>query len=145
MSGFTHPGDKELIELLRDWQAKEKDSIALAREIQRRSRNSITRLVMEIIAHDSVLHHRVEQFLLDTVEKSSVMIQPEEVEAVWEMIDQYNELEKSALDLVERSQNLPDVTPVQRMLLDYLQRDERRHDNLLKRLEEIKIKLHPGA
>jgi len=147
VNGLSNPveTESELLGLLRDWQAKEKDSIAMARETQRRSRNAVVRLVMEIIAHDAVLHHRVEQFLLDSIEKSTTMAQPDEVDIVWSMIAQHNELEKSVLELAQRAQKLPAGTTMPDFLIDYLVEDERKHDALLERLEEIKIKLHPSV
>ncbi len=142
--GNTNDIQTELIETLKAWQKVEKDSIAMARETQRKSRNALVRLVMEILAHDSVLHHRVQQFLLDNIEKSSLTLQPEELDTVWEMIEKHIEFEKKILELANKAQSATELK-VPSFLLNYLLKDEEKHDALLERLEEIKVNMHPYA
>lgn len=142
--GKTDDIQADLIDTIKTWQSVEKDSIAMARETQRKSRNAVVRLVMEIIAHDSVLHHRVQQFLLDNIEKSSLTLQPEELDAVWEMIEKHIEFEKQTIELANKAKSATNSL-VPRFLLNYLLKDEEKHDALLERLEEIKVNMHPYA
>jgi hypothetical protein len=102
------------------------------------------RQVMEIIRNDSVQHHRVQQFIVDTVTKTPVQLKPEELAEIWDEIEKHDEVER---EVVELGKSLRDSCPsfVQRALLDYLVYDEQKHDMLLGELEKFKKNLYPYA
>ena len=39
---------------------------------------------MEIIRHDSEMHHRVQQVLLDSMEKQAITLTPDELGDIWD-------------------------------------------------------------
>lgn len=128
---------KRTIELLRHWQALERDAVETTAEIMEQTDNLLIRQVMEIIRNDSVQHHRVQQFMIDTMTKSAVTLSAEEFAEIWSRIEEHDELERETIDLAK--QLLDETTdPVLRVLLQYLITDERKHDMILGELEQLK-------
>lgn len=108
----------------------------MTREIQSKTENPLLRLVMEIIAHDSAMHRRVQQFIIDSIEKKHVSLQLEDLETFRDVIEKHADKEKSAIALAEEAREYTDLF-VPRYLFGYLLEDERKHDLLLDRFEEI--------
>jgi rubrerythrin len=92
---------------------------------------------MEIIRHDSLMHHRVQQFLIDSVTKEDVPVTREDVQEVWEKIEAHDRMEKKTIQMAEELKNKA-WNPVHKQLFDYLLRDEAKHDSLLEQLNEVK-------
>jgi len=136
--------EEKLVKAMRKWQAVEDESIRMTKTIQAKTDNPLVRLVMEIIAHDSAMHRRVQQFVIDSVETSPIQLAPEDLEKIWDHIEQHIAEEKKTLELADEAR-LSTRFFVQRYLLNYLLEDERKHDLLLERLEEIKNRMYPYA
>ena len=136
--------EEKLVKAMRKWQAVEDESIRMTKTIQAKTDNPLVRLVMEIIAHDSAMHRRVQQFVIDSVETSPIQLAPEDLEKIWDHIAQHIAEEKKTLELADEAR-LSTRFFVQRYLLNYLLEDERKHDLLLERLEEIKNRMYPYA
>ena len=136
--------EEHLVKVLKAWQAVEDASIKGCRTVQEHTKNPLIHTVMEIIAHDSAMHRRVQQFIIDSVEKTAITLQPEELEEIWGQLTQHIAEEKKTIDLAEQAKASTRLF-VQRYLLNYLLEDERKHDQLLERLEEIKNRIYPYA
>jgi hypothetical protein len=133
-----------LVAVLKKWQGIEDGSVALTTQVLGKTKNPLIRLVMEIIQQDSVLHKKVQQTILDSLEKEAFSLQPEELAEIWEMIESHDAAEKEAIRLAEEAKaNCPLV--IQRQLLDYLITDEKKHDRLMGNLENFKRSIHPYA
>ena len=129
---------------LRKWQEIEDGSIALTGSILEKTTNPLIRLVMEIIHQDSVMHKKVQQAILDSLEKEAFSLQPEELGGIWEMIEKHDEAEKEAIRMAEEAKrNCPLV--IQKQLLEYLIEDEKKHDRLMGNLENFKRQIYPYA
>ena len=141
----TKAEELELLkQTLRNWQKIEDGSIAQTTEIIGKTHNALIRLVMEIIQHDSVIHKRVQQAILDSLEKESFTLRPEELAEIWDSLKAHDDAEKKAIEMAEKaSRNCPLVA--QRQLLEYLVEDERKHDRLIGHLENFKRQLYPYA
>jgi hypothetical protein len=92
---------------------------------------------MEIIRHDSLMHHRVQQFLVESVTQKPVTVTREDVAAIWEKIEAHDKVEKQTIELAKELREEA-FSPVHKQLLDYLLVDESKHDSLLEQLEEVK-------
>ena len=126
-----------MIKVLRQWQAIERQAMGEMAEIIEQSTNPLIRMVMEIIRHDSLMHHRVQQFLIDTVTMQDVTVSREDVAEIWKRIEAHDKVEKRTIELAkELKENA--WSPVHKQLLDYLITDETKHDGLLEQLGEIK-------
>jgi hypothetical protein len=101
---------------------------------------------MEIIQRDSQMHYRVQELIRDSLESKAITLTPEEVGNVWGLIEKHAEIEKSTIDLAQSS--LAAIKGkkglvVQAYLLEYLLRDEEKHDLLLDKLSEVKKGMYP--
>jgi uncharacterized tellurite resistance protein B-like protein len=134
--------EAELKATLRRWQEIEDESVAQTSAIMTKTRNPLIQLVMEIIRQDSVMHKRVQQVILDSLEKQAFSLTPEELGDVWNLIEKHAEAEKETIQLAEKARKNCRLF-VQKHLLTYLTEDELKHDRLLNQLEDFKRKLYP--
>jgi hypothetical protein len=135
---------KALVATLKRWQELEAESVNQARAIIEKTKNPLIRLVMEIISHDSTMHARVQQVIIDSLEKEAFHLTPEELGEIWDMIDKHTSMEKETVELGDKARrNIRGF--VQRYLLNYLMEDEQKHDRLLAQLEDFKRNLYPYA
>ncbi len=127
----------ELVETLRKWQKIERKSIEHTAEIMEQTNNKLIWQIMEIIRNDSVQHHRVQQFIIESLTSTPVVLRPEELGDLWKEIEAHDELEKEVIGIAK---GLLDkcTLPVQKQLIQYLLTDEEKHDTLLQGLEEFK-------
>jgi hypothetical protein len=126
-----------MVKVLRQWQGIERQSMNFTAEISEKTDSSLIRLIMDIIQHDSHTHHRVQQFLIDSVTKESVAVTREDVVAIWDSIEEHDKIEKQTIKLAEGLKK-DAWTPVHKLLLEYLLRSESLHDSLLEQLGEFK-------
>ncbi len=128
---------EETVGLLREWQGLERQAIETTAEIMEQTDNLLIRQIMEIIRNDSVQHHRVQQFIIDVMTREAITISPGDMADVWSKLEEHDELERRTIemakDLKEKS-----TDPVASLLLDYLIRDEQKHDTLLQELDALK-------
>lgn len=128
---------QNMVEVLRQWQKIERQAMSFTAEISERTESTLIRLVMDIIRHDSHMHHRVQQFLIDSVTKESTTVTREDVAAIWDSIEEHDAIEKQTIQLAEQLKK-DAWTPVHKLLLEYLLRSESLHDSLLEQLGEFK-------
>ncbi len=133
---------ERMVKSLRKWQEIERNAIEHTAEIMEKTKNPLVRQIMEIIRNDSVQHHRVQQFIIDSLTTTPVSLTPEELADVWTEIEKHDELEK---DVVRIAEELKEECRffVQRSLLEYLLIDEKKHDTILTQLTEFKKNLYP--
>jgi rubrerythrin len=128
---------EHMVAVLRQWQEVERKTVSILTEILEKSQNPLVALLMEIIRQDSLTHHRVQQFLVESVTVSAPSLSRQELAEVWDMIEKHDAGEKQALELAK--QLLEEAwTPVQKQLLGYLLKDEAKHEELLAQLEDMK-------
>ena len=128
---------ENMVNVLRQWQAIERQSINDMAEIQETTKNPLIRMVMEIIRHDSLMHHRVQQFLIDSVTEQNITLSREDVAEIWDRIEAHDKVEKKTIELA-KSLREEAISPVHKQLLSYLLADESKHDTLLEQLNEVK-------
>lgn len=143
----TKEKQAKLVETLNAWQKIESRSIAQCGEIAERTANPVIQLVMEIIRRDSAMHHKVQQFVIDAVEKEAVSLTVEELEAVWDAIETHIAAERETERLIAEARKALSGTKdvVQQYLLAYLAVDEKKHDELLEGLNLIKRGMYKSA
>lgn len=126
-----------LVETLRKWQKIERQTIENTADIMEKTNNKLIWQIMEIIRNDSVQHHRVQQFIIDSLTTSPVHLTPDELGEVWKEIEEHAQVER---DVIEMAKKIRDDCPfvVPKHLIDYLIMDEEKHDKLLTQLNEFK-------
>jgi hypothetical protein len=135
---------EELVATLTRWQQIEDTSVSQTTAIIEQTSNPLVRLIMEIIRQDSAMHKRVQQVILDGLQKEAFTLTPEELGAIWHLIEQHAELEKETIALAEKARRNCRLF-VHRALLTYLLEDEQKHDRLLAQLEDFKRSIYPYA
>lgn len=135
---------EELIGVLRRWQKLEDATIEHTAAVAQKTRNPLIALIMDIIGHDSVMHKRVQQAMLDSLEKQAFSLTPEELADIWDMIEKHAAMEKETIQLAEKARGNCRLF-VLRHLLNYLIEDEQKHDRILTQLEDFKRGIYPYA
>ena len=135
---------EELAKTLHKWQAIEDGSVEHTTAILEKTQNPLIRLVMEIIRQDSVMHKKVQQAILDSLEKEAFALNPEELSDIWGMLEEHDEAEAEAIRMAEQARRVCPLV-IQRQLLEYLIDDERKHERLMGHLEDFKRSLYPYA
>ena len=136
--------NENLIKTLKKWQVIEDQSVESTTKIIAKTKNSIVKHIMEIIRQDSAMHKRIQQLIIDNFEKQAITLTPEELGDVWEMVDHHIQLERETIRLAEESRKNSKNFLV-RYLLGYLMTDERKHNDVLDQMEDIKSGIYPYA
>ncbi len=143
----TKEKQAKLAEILREWQHIENATVAQTAQIMDKTQNPVIRLVMEIIQRDSSMHHRVQQFIIDSMEKHAITLSVDDLTQVWSAIEAHIEAERRTGELIAAAQKALAGTKdvVQQYLLSYLAHDERKHDSLLQDIALIKRGMYKSA
>ena len=140
---------KELQKVISDnmelWMRVENASIGSTGRIIEKTDHPVLRMVMEIIQRDSLAHYRTQEFIKRTVEEESVTMTPEDMASVWDLIEKHIQIEKRTIEIAkEVLEHLKGKKMlVQEYLLNYLLKDEQKHDELLEELSRIKQGMYP--
>lgn len=129
---------QNMVNVLREWQGIERASMNDTAEIIERCENPLIRMIMAIIRHDSLMHHRVQQFLIDSLTHQNITLSREDVAQIWEQIEAHDQMEKKTVELAKQLRDEA-WNPIHKQLLGYLVTDEEKHDTLLEALNEIKL------
>lgn len=135
---------EEMVAVLREWQGLERQAMNDTAEIMEKTSSPLIRIVMEIIRHDSLMHHRVEQFLIDSVTKEAVTVTRDDIVAVWDRLEEHDRAERRTIEMAEALRKKA-WSPVHKLLLDYLLREEGKHDSLIAQLDAFKKELSKGS
>ncbi len=144
----TKQKQQNLAQSLKLWQNAENATITQASKVMSETDHPLIRLVMEIIQRDSHMHYRVQQMIIDSLERPTTSIQVEDLEKVWGAIELHMRIEQNAKAIVDtvskalEGSSDPSLA-MARYLLSYLLTDEKKHDELLENLALIKKGLYP--
>jgi hypothetical protein len=136
----TRETEAKLVEILREWQHIETKTVVQTAQIMDHTRHPVIRLVMEIIQSDSAMHFRVQQLILDTLEREAITLTVDDLTGIWDAVEAHVAAERRTGELVAAAQQALEGTKnvVQQYLLSYLGQDEKKHDRLLEDLALIK-------
>lgn len=138
---------EKMLDNMKRWQKIEDASVASTEKVIENTDNPIISIVMEVIQNDSKMHHRVQQLIIDSLEKQALSLTPEEMGGIWEMIENHLNIEKRMSSLLEEALGALKGKKmiVQEYLLNYLLDDEKKHEKLLTSFENIKKGMYPYA
>ncbi len=141
----TQELQEKLVSSMTRWQEIEDAAVTATGEIIEKTGHPLIRIVMEIIKADSQRHHQVQQMIIDTIEKESISITPEDLLEVWDLIEGHIEIERRTVEFATESLEAIKGTRmvVVQYLLEYLLTDENKHNTLLDSLEGIKKGMYP--
>jgi len=136
--------NEKLLDTLKEWQKVEDDSVRSTSDIIAKTKNPIVSKIMEIIRQDSAMHKKIQQLIIDSFEKEALHLMPEELAEVWEMVEKHIDLEKETIRLAEECRKNSNNFVI-RYLLGYLMTDEKKHNEILRQMEDIKSGIYPYA
>jgi rubrerythrin len=128
---------EEFLNIISKWQQLEDDTIRHAEILMEKSSNRLVKMTMEMIKHDSQKHKVMQQMLIDSLTKESLILSPDELAAISEGLDRHIEAEAKSLELAGQALNSSELF-VTRYILSYLIADEQKHHSLLGKLNELK-------
>ena len=136
---------EKIVEHMKQWQKIENASVAQMSAIIEKTQNPVIQIVMEIIQRDSQMHHRVQQMIVDSLERQAIVLTPEDLGQIWDLIEKHIAMEEETVKLAEESLAAlkGKKMVVQEYLLNYLKTDEIKHDELLESLAKIKSGMYP--
>ncbi len=135
---------QELVDTLRSWQNIERRGIESTGVMIEGTDNPLVRIILDVIRHDSMMHHRVQQFLIDSLTREGLRLTPEELGVIWDQIATHQALERESVELARRALDRA-PSNAHKQILEYLLTDESKHDTMLARLEELKRAIYPYA
>jgi len=136
---------QKILSVMKRWQKIEDISVASTGRIMEQTENPMIHLVMEIIQRDSLMHHLVQQMVIDSLEREAISLSPDELNLVWDGIEKHIEIEKQTIEMGEsvlqamRGKKMV----IQEYLVKYLLTDEEKHNLMLEDLEEVKKGMYP--
>jgi rubrerythrin len=142
----TKDAQEKIVANMTRWQKIENASVASTGRVIEETENPIVRLVMEIIQRDSQMHHRVQEMIIDSLTAKAIAFSPDELGKVWHLIEKHIELEKQTVSLATESLAAIGKNKgmaVQAYLIEYLLKDEQKHDEILAKLAEVKKNMYP--
>ena len=136
---------EELVTEMRRWQKIEDKAASVTASLIANTTNPLLRLILEIIHRDSMMHYRVQALIADSFTRFPVTLDVEELTEVWDAIEKHLAIEKK---MVSNTQQMLEKIKGKKMLipeylLNYLLEDEKKHDNLLESLEQVKAGMYP--
>jgi pyruvate-formate lyase-activating enzyme len=139
---------EQVVENMKKWQKIENAAVVSTGKIIEKTDNPLIRLVAETIQRDSQHHYHVQQMIIDSMEKKPLTLQPEDVAEVWDLVKEHIEIEKKTIEFAKEGldaiKGMKHLTP-QHYLMNYLLKDEEKHDEMLEALEKVKRDLYPYA
>ena len=128
---------KNMLEDLKRWQTIEDHSIDQTTKIGQQPRTEFVRIIMEVIRHDSEMHRRVQQTIIDSLTRADIPLTYEDLAEVWDQIEKHDATERKVVEIA-KNLHASAWSPIHKALLSYLVTDEEKHDRLLEQLSEIK-------
>lgn len=128
---------KKLIKVLKDWQKLEDESIAHADATMKKTKNRLVKMTMEMIKHDSQKHRAMQQLLIDSLTKESLILAPDDLASLSDCLNKHLAAEAKTLELADQALQNSELF-VTRYILSYLIADEQKHHSLLSKLNELK-------
>jgi len=136
---------QNLVAELKNWQKAEGVAANQMEKLGKATDHALLKMVAEVIHTDSLRHAKVQQLVIDSIEKGAHPLTPDDLAQVWDIIDEHIKTEqhmvanvRKALDSMKGRKMV-----VQQYLLEYLLFDEEKHDLLLEKLEGIKKGMYP--
>jgi hypothetical protein len=136
---------EQLVDNMKRWQRIENGAVASTGKVIEKTENPVIRLIMEIIQRDSQMHYRVQELIADSLTTKAFSMTPDELGAVWDLIETHIQIEKKTVELAEEALGAlrGKKMVVQEYLLEYLLEDENKHNHILESMATIKKGMYP--
>jgi len=134
--------NEELLKILKNWQGLENQTIAFAKDLSKKSKNTFVKMTMEMIKNDSEKHKVMLQAAIDNETKEAMHISPDELFDIANALDKHLDAETKSLRAAGAAL-LCSKDFFTRYIISYLMNDEIKHHEMLSRLDAIKSRYVP--
>lgn len=125
------------VKTLREWQKLEEETIRHADATMKKTKNRLVKMTMEMIRHDSQKHKAMQQLLIDSITKESLLLSPDDLAALSDGLNRHLAAEARTLEIADQALQHSELFTT-RYILSYLIADEHKHHALLSKLNELK-------
>ena len=135
----------QIVDNMKRWQAIEDAAVSSTGKVIEKTDNPLIRMVMEVIQHDSQMHHRVQGFIARSLEEKPVSLTPEDLADVWDLVENHIKIEEKTIEMAQKALEALKGRKmvVAEYLINYLLTDEKKHDALLSDFAVIKKGMYP--
>lgn len=125
---------RDIIDVMVEWQSVEADTVEFANKAIPNAKHMLTKTMLEVIKLDAQKHRLLQQMIIDSRNKESINLSPDELEVLTRYINRYLEAEGKELCEAEEAavQSEPFIT---RYLLSYFMEDLKTQNCILKQFE----------
>lgn len=136
---------QQIVSGMKRWEKIEDAALISTSKVMEQTDNPFIRLVMEIIQRDTQMHHRVQEWVANSIADEAAVLTYDDMNKVWKQVEQHMEVERQMVAMVKEMLAAVDGKRMvmQEYVLNFLLEDETKHANLLERLERIKMGLLP--
>jgi len=126
---------KDIADLVTGWQGIDTDTVESAKSELRKTKNHLTKAMLQLIVLEAEKHRLLQQMIVDSVKKEAVNLSPDELGVLSGHINRYLDVEGKELCEAETATtgNTPFVT---RYLFTYLVEDLKAQSCLMKQLDD---------
>ena len=74
---------EKIVDTMKQWQKIENASVSSTAHVLEKTDNPVVRIIMEIIQNDSRMHHRIQQLVVESLERKAISLNPDELADIW--------------------------------------------------------------
>ena len=134
---------KHFEDLIKRWIVLEDTTIESAADLIDQSSNPMVKTIIELVKMDSEKHKRTLEAIRLSL-NSTITITTDDMKIVDTFVEKHASIEKNAVETAEQALQMSSL-PIPRMLLENLLADEKKHDEYISELNELKLQMVKGV
>ena len=133
---YSAETDENFLKLLKKWVKIEQATIRMTEGLLKKVDSQVVKVLIDTIHRDSQKHQMILELILEGLE-GTVTLTPDDMGILGEFLQKHTAIEQESVDIAEQS--LKKVrTPIAKFLLEYLHKDEQKHDFIMESLDKLK-------
>ncbi len=136
---------EQIASTMKDWKLLEKRSAESIDKVKAKCANPLICLMMDIIENDAMVHERLQELIISSLQKQQITLSLDEVGDVIELIREHTRIKGEMIRKTEAMLvHLKDKSlRIQEFLLKTIIADEKKHKEMLEGVEKIRQGLYP--
>lgn len=134
---------KHFEDLIKRWIVLEDTTIESAADLIDQSSNPMVKTIIELVKMDSEKHKRTLEAIRLSL-NSTITFTTDDMKIVDTFVEKHASIEKNAVETAEQALQMSSL-PIPRMLLENLLADEKKHDEYISELNELKLQMVKGV
>ncbi|MGO9016990.1 MAG: hypothetical protein ACLQVJ_01425 [Syntrophobacteraceae bacterium] len=136
---------EQIASTMKDWKLLEKRSAESIDKVKAKCANPLICLMMDIIENDAVVHERLQELIVSSLQKQQITLSLDEVGEVIGLIREHTHIKGEMIQKTESmlAQLKDKSLRIQEFLLKTIIADEKKHKEMLEGVEKIRQGLYP--